>query len=355
VSEEASGAGPNGEAIRHQNQAWFAPKFYPGSTQEETEEQKQIAEVLDQSLRNGLITDKTIVAIELIPDGNTSAVYKLVDDSGDAIVLKTGWSTAWSHDVLAAEAIFLDRWHSCGVNTPVVIDFKVLEGPIKVPVLLMEYVAGQSMGGLLDQPKAASDGVERVMGTLQAKMHTVKATGYGASGDGNVHVDGGNISGRFASLRECLAGEGLEKKIHLGTQNGQIEARDRPAIERAIALLDSHASHIGPSLTHNDFHFRNLFYDPSRPFPYVVIDPTPALTHPYLCLAFNLILDEMHNGFASDHRLAGYSEVTAIVPNVLAAATVIKSCLMFPSWGKDRESAYARNLLTLYRRTLNTV
>lgn len=188
-----------------QTQTYFAPKFYPGSTQEETEEQKQIAEVLDQSLWHGLITDKTIVAVEVIPDGNTSAVYKLMDDGGDAIVLKTGWSTAWSHDVLAAEAVFLERWRSCGVNTP------------------------------------------------------------------------------------------------------------------------------------------------------VVIDPTPALTHPYLCLAFNLILDEMHNGFASDHRLAGYSEVTTIVPKVLAAAAVVKSCLMFPSWGKDRESAYARNLLALYRRTLNAV
>lgn len=338
-----------------QSQTYFAPKFYPGSTQEETEEQKQIAEVLDQSLWNGLITDKTIVAVEMIPDGNTSAVYKLMDDSGDAIVLKTGWSTAWSHDVLAAEAVFLERWRSCGVNTPVVIDFKVLEGTVKMPVLLMEYVAGESMGGLLDQPKSASDGVERVMGTLQARMHTAKATGYGGAGDGNIHVDGGNVRGRFSSLRECLAGEGLEEKIRLGIQNEQIDERDRPAIERAVALLDSHASCIGPSLTHNDFHFNNLFCDPSRRFPYVVIDPTPALTHPYLCLAFNLILDEMHNGFASDHRLAGYSEVTTIVPKVLAAAAVVKSCLMFPSWGKDRESAYARNLLALYRRTLNAV
>lgn len=341
--------------MQHLNQAWFAPKFYPGSTQEETEEQKQITDVLNQSLLSHSITDKTIAAIELIPDGNTSAVYKIVDESGDAIILKTGWSTAWGADILAAEAIFLDRWRSCGVNTPVVISSKVLQGTIKVPVLLMEYVAGQSMGGLLDQPKAASDGVERVMGTVQARMHTAKATGYGGAGDGNVQVDGGNVFGRFSSLRECLAGEGLEEKIRLGIQNEQIEERDRPAIERAIALLDSHASCTRPSLTHNDFHFRNLFYDPSRPFPYVVIDPTPALTHPYLCLAFNLILDEMHNGFASDHRLAGYSEVTTIVPDVLTAATVVKSCLMFPSWGKNRESAYARNLLGLYRRTLNTI
>lgn len=341
--------------MRHQNQAGFAPKFYPGSTQEETEEQKQIAEVLDQSLRNGLITDKTIVAIELIPDGNTSAVYKLVNDGGDAIVLKTGWGTAWSHDVLAAEAIFLDRWHSCDVNTPTVIGFKVLEGAIKVPILIMEYVNGQNMGGLLDQPKAASDSVEQVMGMLQARMHTAKAVGYGAAGDGNVHVDGKNVYGKFSSLRECLAEEGLEEKIRSGIQNEQIEEGDRPIIERAVALLDSHSSYIGPSLTHNDFHFRNLFYDPSRPFPYVVIDPTPALTHPYLCLAFNLILDEMHNGFASDHRLAGYSEEAAIVTDVLAAAILVKSCLMFSSWGKNREGAYARNLLALYRRTLKAV
>jgi len=339
--------------MRHQTQARFALKSYPGLTQEEAEEQQHIGDVLNQSLLDHSITDKAIAAIELIPDGNTSTVYKLIDESGGAIILKTGWSTAWGANVLAAESVFLDRWRSCDVNTPVVMGFKVLEGSIKVPVLLMECVAGQSMGGLLDQPKAASDGVEQVMGTLQARMHTAKATGYGGAGDGNVRVDGKDVFGKFSSLRACLAGEGLEEKIHLGIQNEQIREQERPAIERAITLLDNHAARIGPSLTHNDLHFRNLFHDPSRPFPYVVIDPTPALTHPYLCLAFNLILDEMHNGFASDHRLAGYSEVTTIIPDVLAAAMVVKSCLMFPSWGKDRESAYARNLLTLYRRVLN--
>ena len=341
--------------MRHQNQVRFAPKSYPGLTEEEAKEQKQIVEVLDQSLWNGSMTDKTIAAIELIPDGNTSTVYKLVDESGGAIILKTGWSTGWGQDVLAAEALFLDRWRSCGVSTPLVIDYKVLEGVIKVPVLLMEYVAGHNMGGLLDQPKAASDGVERVMGTLQAQMHTAKAVGYGSAGDGNVPVDGKNVCGKFASLRECLVGEGLEEKIRFGIQNEQIKEGDRPGIERAVALLDSHASCIGSSLTHNDFHFRNLFYDPSRLFPYVVIDPTPTLTHPYLCLAFNLILDEMHNGFAFDHRLTGYDEVTPLVHNILASAIVVKSCLMFSSWGKNSESAYAQNLLALYRRRLNTI
>jgi fructosamine-3-kinase len=128
---------------------------------------------------------------------------------------------------------------------------------------------------------------------------------------------------------------------------GGISEGDLAAVERAIDVLSEHALAIGPRRVHGDFRTGNMLRDGDR---LVVIDPAPALTHPYLCLAYSLVLPELHTGVVPIDFLAGYEEVSPVDARALDAALLIRAGIMFNSFGRMRESVYGQRLPLVFAR-----
>ena len=108
-----------------------------------------------------------------------------------------------------------------------------------------------------------------------------------------------------------LTSEMLPRGLSFAVEVGAISTSDLPCVERAVNVLSEHALVTGPRRTHWDFRSGNMLRNGDR---LVLIDPTPGLTHPYLCLAYSLVLPELHAGTVPIDLLAGYEEVYRSMP-----------------------------------------
>ncbi|XP_037773144.1 uncharacterized protein LOC119568771, partial [Penaeus monodon] len=79
----------------------------------------------------------------------------------------------------------------------------------------------------------------------------------------------------------------------------------------------------GSSFVHNDFRAGNIIYNESKPQPFAVIDPGPEFTHPYLCLAYSLLLEEVHGANDPADLRRGYGDVSPIDDSRCSHRTVI--------------------------------
>lgn len=124
-------------------------------------------------------------------------------------------------------------------------------------------------------------------------------------------------------------------------QNGDLLDSEMHLVDTARDLLTTHWDRPHGSLIHGDFRAGNVLYDAAHPEPYTVIDPHPAISHPYLCLAYSLILPEVHG--SHDHAIyirQGYDEISPIVDDALRAARFLKALELLPRWGQpDRQIA----------------
>lgn len=293
----------------------------------------------------GGLTESPIVAVEPMAEGQTSMVFRLDLANGRRQVLKTVDAPA----VLEAEAAFLRGWRALGVRTPEVYRFDVLDDG--VPFLLMEWVPGESLRSVVESDRLPFGETTESLGRTLATMHQAKSLGFGTAGRQNLRVHGDRVSGACPTFRRQVVSEGLEEIYETGLTQGQLEESDLPLLEAAIDVVDEHARRIGASWCHNDFRSGNCIYLPSEVPPYAVLDPYPSASHPYLCLAYAFILEEMHAGFSTGDFLRGYEQIEPVDREVLTAATLIKAATMFTTFGRRRDSSYARNLLRLFRRT----
>jgi fructosamine-3-kinase len=111
--------------------------------------------------------------------------------------------------------------------------------------------------------------------------------------------------------------------------------------------LGAHAVEIGPRRIHGDFRAGNMIRHAHR---LVVIDPTPALTHPYLCLAYSLLEPPLFADVSMADFLAGYQEVTPVEPTLLNAALLVRAGIMFDSFGRRRHTEHGLKIPALFAR-----
>ena len=128
---------------------------------------------------------------------------------------------------------------------------------------------------------------------------------------------------------------------------GDISESDLAPVERAVDVLSEHVLTTGSRLTHGDFRTGNTLLNGGR---FVIIDPAPALTHPSLCLAYTLLLEELHTAILPLDFLSGYQEVSPVDARALDAALLIRAGIMFNSFGRRRETDYGRRLPEMFAR-----
>ena len=301
-----------------------------------------VHDATDALQRAGLLGQGRVVAVERMTEGKASAVYKLQLSTGRAIVFKSA-----ARRVVETEVLWLRGWREIGIDTPEVYGHGVLSDD--TPFLLMEFVDGPSVWGAVEAGQLPLEATIRETGRMLATMHTVQGVGFGSSHFDNLDAAG---NGRFQTLREHLAAEALPLGLAFAVEVGDISADDLPAVERAVELLDAHAQALGPRRTHGDFRVGNMIHhrDSSGRDRLVVIDPTPALTHPYVCLAYSLLLPQLHTGEPQVDILGGYGEVSPVDPDAFDAALLIRAGIMFNSFGRRRDTLYARRLPGVFAR-----
>jgi fructosamine-3-kinase len=275
--------------------------------------------------------------LEPLLGGRASTVYRIIRSNGRSVVFKSAEAR-----VVETEAIWLRGWREIGIDTPEVYANGVLDD--LTPYLLMALVDGPSVYAELAAGRLPYEETMKQTGRMLATMHTIRSIGFGSALQD--HLDSAG-RGQFQTLREQFAAETLPLGLSFALEVGAISAGDLDAVERAVDVLSEHVVAVGARRTHGDFRVGNMLRDGDR---LVVIDPAPALTHPYICLAYSLILPELATGTMPAALLAGYDEVSPVDARALEAALLIRAGIMFNSFGRRQESVYGQRLPRVFAR-----
>lgn len=265
--------------------------------------------------------------------GTVSAVYRALLTDGASIVLK------FSEDAeeLLHERLFLAAWAERGVRTPSVLQYRRLPDDLLGALLLMEYVAGDNLLPLVNAGAVDNERVLADLGRIQATMHQVTTTGFGQV---TVAPDG-EIRGDKASLDESLRTSLWDDLLEANLDNGDLRDHEIELVGIARKLLTTHWAKPDGALIHDDFRAGNVLYDAAHAEPYIVIDPHPAVSHPYLCLAYSQILPEIYGNH--DHATyiqQGYESISTVDDEALHGARFLKALELLPRWGQpDRPVA----------------
>jgi Ser/Thr protein kinase RdoA (MazF antagonist) len=144
-----------------------------------------------------------------------------------------------------------------------------------------------------------------------------------------------------------MASAEFQEEIGIDLQAGRLREQDLAAVQNAVDIVHQHAQVVGSVLAHTDFRAGNVLYMAATEPPYVVIDPNSRITHPYMCLAYTIVLETIHAKNDPAHLLAGYSQVAEIEPKVLTAANLLVIVSLLSRWGHETHP-YAGNLLRLF-------
>jgi len=207
----------------------------------------------------------------------------------------------------------------------------------------MEFVAGLNLFHIMEQSAVDCASVLQDLGSILATMHQVSAKGYGA-----IEIDTDGTIGKKQSFSETLASPESLAFIKANLSNGDLLERDLHLIDLAGELLDKQRASLEGCLIHSDFRAGNVLYDANNAQPYTVIDPQPTLSHPYLCLAYSLILEEIHGKNNPTCLLQGYENISPIDHSALHAARFLKALELLPRWGQQG-SEYANALHKLFK------
>ncbi len=87
-----------------------------------------------------------------------------------------------------------------------------------------------------------------------------------------------------------------------------------------------------------------------QPPIFTVIDPQPAVSHPYLCLAYTLLLEEIHfrRSRAAAVHADAYAAIEPIEAPILRAAMIVRAVLMLRSFVSNQR--YIDNLVVAVAR-----
>ena len=300
-------------------------------------QQPMIERATEALCQAGVLGGARVVAAEALTGGQVSSVYKVLLSTGRAVVLKIAKA-----GVIETEALWLRGWRDIGIDTPEIYGNGVLADA--TPFLLMEFVEGPDVRSEMEAGRLPYLETLRRIGRMLGTMHSIRGSGFGSSQEGHLDRSG---NGRFQTLREQLTSEMLPRGLAFALEVGAISTSELPYVERAVDVLSEHALVTGPRRTHWDFRAGNMLRNGDR---LVVIDPTPGLTHPYLCLAYSLLLPELHTGIVPIELLAGYEEVSPVDARALDAALLLRVWIMFNSLGRKRDTIYPQRLPQVFAR-----
>lgn len=286
-----------------------------------------------------------VQTIKPLTGGTVSPVYQLTLLGGDNLVLKFGEDA----DTLRAEQLFLEEWSKNGIRTPEVYKRGELRnGENSVNYLLMEFLLGDNLFPLMESGHLQNSDILHGLGHMLAQMHQCTADGYGEvqfDSDG----DSTRIYGKWSTLSELLTNNVWADAIQANQSNGDLSENDNELIDHALLLLNQERADQGSCFVHNDFRAGNIIYRESEPQPYAIIDPGPEFAHPYLCLAYSLLLEEVHGANDPADFRRGYDDVSPIDDGALHAALFLRSLLLLPRWGRV-DHLYAKPLHALFQR-----
>jgi Ser/Thr protein kinase RdoA (MazF antagonist) len=311
----------------------------------DAKKQQQILSHLTSMLSAGRLSPRPIATIEPLLDGNTSRVYKLIDVDGAARVLKV----VQDADFLKAEAAFLEAWRAIGIRTPAVYELGELDEAGEFPYLLIEFIEGDNLLTLMEAGQVPGPQVLQDIGARLARMHTVRGVGFGP-----IHFQNGTLIGQFGTFGQALAEGDFHQALQINLAQQRLDQADLTVVQTAIQMLDRHSAVTGSVYAHTDFRAGNILYQAGQPDPYVIIDPAPRLWHPYRCLAYSWVLEQIHGRRDPLDLMIGYRRITAIDQAIFEAAVVLTTADLLSHWGHD-DHPYAANLRALFQTTKQTI
>jgi aminoglycoside phosphotransferase (APT) family kinase protein len=301
-----------------------------------------VAEVVQSPQILNAYIGADVTALNPLAGGNVSYVFQATLADGRTRVAKFSDSYAW----LKSEKIFLETWSNVGIPTPQIYACRRMQQEPEVALLVMEHVAGQNLFVLMEAGKVPAVTVLYDLGTLLAQMHQPTAQGYGPP----IITDSTDkIAGPYENVQALLAHGEWAEAIAANLANTTLKPREIELVQQAASMLDMQRGNESSCYAHTDFRAGNIIYNPDVPQPYTIIDPNPELTHPYLCLAYSLLLTEIHGRDDPQHMRQGYETITAIDDATLHAAIFLKALFLLPRWGQPGEP-YAKMLHTVYSR-----
>ncbi len=295
-------------------------------------------DILASTFITKLIGEKPVMLTPL-EGGNASLVYRAELRGGSAHVLKFSENPT----ELRSEHYALKAWSEQGVKTPEIYQYASLPNGLIGGVLHMELVAGLNLFPVMEQSAVNCASVLQDLGAILASMHQVSAKGYGTI---EINADG-SIEGKKQNFSETLESPESLDFIQANLTNGDLSEHDLALIDLAAKHLNEQRVTLGGCLIHSDFRAGNILYDAASAQPYTVIDPKPSLGHPYLCLAYSLILEEIHGKNNPADLQQGYEKITPLDHAALHAARFLKALELLPSWGQQG-SQYAKALHKLF-------
>ena len=302
---------------------------------------KKIDDALQSSNFSESLLGEIPRATTPLSGGNFSAVYQVELADGTVQVLKFSDDLTW----LRKEKLFLERWSQQGVRTPEIYLCAPLPTGWQGGFLQMEMVMGQNLFPLMECDGVESEKVLRDLGTILATMHQATAHGYGEMTIG----EDGQIVGQETIFSQTLSSADWLDTITVNQRNGDLLDGEMLLIDNAGKLLDDQRGGLGGCFAHTDFRAGNILYDKTHDQPYTVIDPNPDLTHPYLCLAYSLLLEEIHGRNDPLHFRQGYEAMSPVDDSALHAAFFLKALELLPRWGEPG-AMYADDLHQFFRR-----
>ncbi len=259
--------------------------------------------------------------------GHISAVYRAQLHNGTSYVLKFAQNT----DELRLEQHFLAAWSAHGVHTPQVLQYAPLPDGVSGGVLKMAFMEGQNLLPLVNDGAVDVDSVMVDLGTILATMHQVTASRFGTA---TVTADG-TISGSERTFRDGLWTQEWADAVDANLRSGDLLDSELRLVDAACAMLSAHGHDTDGVLIHDDFRAGNVLYDAAQAQPYTVIDPHPKLSHPYLCLAYALILPLVYGNDSHPPFIQrGYNTISPLDDEALHAARFLKALELLPRWGQ---------------------
>ena len=278
---------------------------------------EQAPAYLAEIIARGSLGDQEVHGAELFKTGVSSVVYKVFTESGIMVVKMVPEGV----DLMGDAAFFL-ACESAGIAVPHVIACDNPSEKVPVSVMALEYIDAPMLSSASDQERVEG-GKLRELGRIQAAMHSIRGTGFGALESGR---------GKFSTFQEQQEDTGLWERAELLRSKGLLPV-SAEEMNHAVELLSQSVAPEATSLTHNDLLPYNVF----NTDPLTIFDPVVRYSHPYTCLAMTLIKSLVRdNGAAEAAEIrAGYEEASPVREEELEAAMALR--FVHAAYGWERK------------------
>ena len=262
---------------------------------------------------NELFKDKE-VSVEFSHSG-VSSLLSFIEANGVKYVLKIPL-----RPTMEGEVQFLKEWEAVNVPVPHVYEEGIIAN---FRYILMQYIDAPLLTDAINNGTAKKD-FSIDMGRTLAKMHTLKAEGYGRIIKGKPE---------HKTFKEWILSEDLQKRFD-GVRENNLLGDEHGTLTKVLDILIAYAEADKMSTyCHFDFGANNILATE----PLTVIDPDPMVNNAIIDIGRSILL-ESSGGYTGEQLKEGYFGGKGDFDiQALQAAIILNAYWKFPYWYKKNK------------------